>query len=220
MRNQFSPARLAAHSLPLLAAALMLALLAGCGAARPAPLAPPVPQSHSVAEAERKLGLVVRERTQAEAAFAASEQLCYAKFFVNNCLDVAREKRRAALSGLRAIEIEAEHFKRQATVEERDRALANAEQQFQAQQASMAAAPAPVRRAVSAPTAPKTAPAPNQRELEHAAKLKRLEAQDQASAAKRAAKAAAFEKRQREAEQRQREIANKKKAEVGEGETR
>jgi colicin import membrane protein len=150
MTIQFSLSLTKMLALPALAAVL----LAGCGATRPAALAPPVPRSQSVAEAERKLALVARERAQAEAAFAASEQLCYAKFFVNNCLDGARERRRATLSGLRAIEIEAEHFKRQSNVDARDRALAKAEQEFQAQQARMAA---------EAPQA-KPAPAPSQRE--------------------------------------------------------
>lgn len=217
MKNHpFSLSLPAARPWRALAGALMLAL-AGCGAVKPAAVVvAPVPPSHSVDEADRKLAQVLHERAQTEAAFAASEQVCYAKFFVNNCLDVAHEKRRVALSALRAIEIEAEHFKRQAKVDERDRAMAAAEKEFQAQQARAAEAP-PVQRAAPE-SAPKPAPTPNRREAEQAAKLRQLEAQDKADAPKRAANVAAFEQRQRDAEQRQREIANKKKAAVSEGE--
>jgi colicin import membrane protein len=190
----------------------VLAALAGCAAVRPPQLVASVPQSQSVAEADRKLALVARERAQAEAEFSASEQLCYAKFLVNNCLDGAREKRRISLAKLRAIEIEADHFKRKAAVDERDRALAKAEQDLEAERARIAAAPPPAPRAVPEAAAPKPAPMAHGRAAAQAAKMKKLEAQDKAGAAKRAANVAAFEKRKRESEQRQREIAEKKKA--------
>lgn len=206
------------------AGALMLALLVGCGAVKPPAAVVSVPPSHSVDAADRSLAQVMRERTRAEAAFAASEQLCYAKFFVNNCLDAAREKRRTVLSDLRAIEIEAEHFKRQAKVDERDRAMAAAEKDFQAQQAKMAADAQAAPSAAPAPVAPKPAPAPRRSEAGNAVKLQQRQAQEQereqeqAGAAKRAASVAAYEQRKREAEQRQRDIASKKKAVPGEGE--
>ncbi|MBC7455861.1 MAG: hypothetical protein H7335_19645 [Massilia sp.] len=218
----------AALALRVLAGALVLALLAGCGAVKPtAVVLAPVPPSRSVDEADRTLAQVMRERAQAEAAFAASEQVCYAKFFVNNCLDAAREKRRAALSALRAVEIEAAHFKRQAKVDERDRALAAAEKDFQAQQATMAADAQAAPRVAPAPEASKPVPAPRRREAGNAATLQQRQAQEraqeqaqeqereQAGAAKRAASVAAYEQRQREAEQRQRDIASKKKAAAG-----
>lgn len=69
------------------AVALLMAALAGCAAVKPETRVPVVPPSHSVAEADARLATVARERVQAEAAFAASEQLCYAKFLVNRCLD-------------------------------------------------------------------------------------------------------------------------------------
>ena len=201
-------------------AAALLAALAGCGAATLQPLDASVTKSESVADAERKLAQTARDRAQAEAAFGASEQVCYAKFFVNNCLDKAREKRRDALVGLRAIEIEADRFKRQAKVDERDRDLAKAEADFQAEQARMAATPLPVgaqEPGPALPTAPKPAVARN-RAAEQAAKLKQRDADDQAGAAKRAANVQAFEKRKRNSAQRQKEIAEKKKQRVNEAE--
>lgn len=195
-----------------------LALLAGCAAVRPADDVPSVPKSQTVAEADRKLARVARERAQAEAGFAASEQLCHAKFLVNNCLDKASEKRRATLAQLRAVEIEAEYFKRKFAVDERDRALAEGEKTYAAEGARLAAEPALSQAAVEAP--PKKPAAPADRKAEHAAKLKQREAEQQADAAQRTANVAAFEKRKRESEQRQRKIAEKKKAAVSEGEGR
>lgn len=201
------------------AAMLLMAALAGCAADKPETRTPVVPPSHTVAEADGRLATVARERAQAEAAFAASEQVCYAKFLVNRCLDEAREKRRVALSALRAIEIEAERFKRQANVDERDRAIAKAEKEYRETEAKMAATPPPPR-AVPAEAAPKAAPVPRDRSAEQAAKLKRLEADANAGAARRAASVAAYEKRKRDAEQRQREIEEKKKKKISEAEAK
>lgn len=196
-------------------AALLIAALAGCAAAKAPEAAPSAPPSQSVADADRKLALAAQQRAGAETAFAASEQLCYAKFLVNRCLDSAREKRRATLAGLRVIEIEAARYKRQATVEERDRALAKSEEEYKATEAQLAVEQAPAPRVEKSPAAPK--PVRNVA-AEQAAKAKKLEAQDQAGAAKRAANVAAYEKRKRESEERQRKVEEKKKAKAAEAE--
>jgi colicin import membrane protein len=193
-----------------LAAALALAALAGCAANRAPTMAPPAQPSSSVAEADRKLADAARTRAQAEAAFAASEQLCHAKFFVNNCLDEARDKRRLAVSGLRAVEVEAERYKRKAEVDQRDRELAEAEKQFKEEEARMAGEPPPAPREVPPPPAPRPA-AIIGRAAAHADKLKRQHAAEQAGAAKRAAKVEAHEKRKRDSERRKKEIEEKKK---------
>jgi hypothetical protein len=193
-----------------LAAGLVLVALAGCAANRvPAPV-PVAPLSTSLAEADRKLADAARARAQAEAAYAASEQACYARFFVNNCLDEAREKRRAAVAGLRAIEVEAERYKRKADVDQRDRELAEAQQKFAEDEARAAAAPAPAPREVPPLPAPKPA-AVVDRAAQHARKLKQQQAAEQAGAAKRAANVEAYQKRKRESEQRKKEIEEKKK---------
>jgi hypothetical protein len=203
--------------LSILPAAMLMLAVAGCAAVKPETTVPPVPPSHSVAEADARLATVTRQRAQAEAEFAASERVCYAKFLVNRCLDEAREKHRVALSALRAIEIEAERFKRQANVEARDQAIAKAEKEYRATEAKMAATPPPPRVA-PAEAAPKAAPTPHDRSAEQAAKLKKIEAETSAGAAKRAANVAAYEKRKRDAEQRQREIEEKKKKKISEAE--
>jgi len=199
--------------------AVLLAALAGCGAARPQlddALAPP---SQSVLEADARLASVALDRPRAEAAFADAEQHCYTRFMVNNCLDKAREQRRETLARLRAIEIEAERFLRQAKVDERDRELAKAAAEFQAEQARMAAAPPPVRAVAPAPS-PSAAAKPalaRDRAAAQAVKLNNRDAEKEAGAAKRAASLQAFEKRKRDSEQRQKKIAEKKKKALSEG---
>jgi colicin import membrane protein len=195
------------------AAALSLAALAGCASVKAPEVAPRATPSVSVEDADRKLALAAQQRAGAEAAFAASEQLCYTNFLVNRCLDAAREKRRMALAQLRVVEIEAARYKRQATVDERDRALAKGEQEYKAMEAQLAAEPPPPPRVEKAPTAPK---ATRDVAAEQAAKAKKLQAQDQAGAAKRAASVADYEKRKRESEERQRKVAEKKAAKAAE----
>jgi colicin import membrane protein len=202
------------HLMPVLAALLLA--LAGCAANRPPQPVPLAPPSQSVAEADAKLALVASERARAEAAFAASEQVCYTKFLVNRCLDAGREKRRAKLAGLRAIEIEAEHFKRKAAADQRDREIAESDRQFEAEQASMAAQARPPRQQAAQPAPKAPAPAAG-RAAAHTARMKQREAEAQTGAAKRAANVEAFEKRKRASEQRQREIEEKKKAKASEG---
>jgi colicin import membrane protein len=194
--------------------AALLAALAGCVGVKPQLPEAVAPPSHSVAEAEARLAKAAADRARTEAAFAADERQCYTRFLVNDCLDKAREKRREGLSGLRAIEVESQRFIRQARVDERDRALAKAEAQVQADEARMAATPAPVRAAApAAGAAPKPSVA-----RQRAAEVKTPVAGDRLSAAKRAANVQAFEKRKRDSEQRQKEIAEKKKKAVSEGE--
>eukprot|EP01032_Pedospumella_encystans_P036959 gene36959-41839_t len=61
---------------------------------------PAVPQSHSVEQADARLAEVERSRAAVQAEYAAAEQVCNAKFFVNYCLDAVKEKRRVALCKL------------------------------------------------------------------------------------------------------------------------
>jgi colicin import membrane protein len=197
-----------------LGAALLALALAGCAGVKPQLPEVVAPPSHSVAEAEARLAKAGADRARTEAAFAAAERHCYTRFMVNDCLDEAREKRREGLSGLRGIEVEAQRFIRQARVDQRDRDLAKAEAEFQAEQARTAAAPPAPVRAAEPRVAPAAAAKPavaRQKPARPAAKMKTPDADDQAGAAKRAANVQAFEKRKRDSEQRQKEIAEKKK---------
>lgn len=166
------------------------------------------PPSKSLVEAERKLADATARRAAIEAEFATSEQVCYNKFFVNDCIDNAREKRREGLAMLRAIEVEAELFQRRDKANARDRALAEALKEDEAKAAQRAANPRPVREEEPAPP-PKPIETQVNREAANAAKLKRIAEKEQAEAAKRAENVARFEKKREEAERRQAERAKR-----------
>jgi hypothetical protein len=192
-----------------LAAPALAASLAACSMTLlPSNVAPVVPKSTSVQQATLKLQQVAAMRAAIEAEYGASEEISYAKFFVNNCLDEAKEKRRSALAVQNAIEDEAQYYKRKADVDERDREVAKALREFAEDGARGAATPPPPREVKTAPpVAPKATLAA--RKATQEAKLARHEAQEQAAAPKRAAKARAFEQRKLDAEKRQRQVAEK-----------
>jgi hypothetical protein len=176
----------------------------------PPNITPVVAPSTSVADATARLEKVKTERAAIEAAFASSEQVCYTKFFVNNCLDEAKEKRRSALAYERAVEVEAEHFRRKAIVDQRDRDVEAAVKEFEEGEARAAAMPpeapkAPVERK---PVAPRATLA--ERRANQDAKLARNAAREQAEAPTRAAKAREFEQRKLESAERQLKVAKKK----------
>ena len=138
MKADFVTDRRALRAVPAL---LLTALLSACASPEPVPREVPPPPVTSVAQADQQLAAVARERAAIEARFAERERVCYDKFFVNRCLDDAKERRRTALAAQRAIEVQAERFKRQAVADERDRNVAEAERRFEEQEARMAAEP-------------------------------------------------------------------------------
>ncbi|MCS0591299.1 hypothetical protein ACFQ09_25955 [Massilia norwichensis] len=188
---------------------LLSALLAACGSTGPAPREVPPPPVTSVAQADQQLAAVARERAGIEARFAERERVCYTKFFVTNCLDEAKEQRRSALSAQRAIEIQAERFKRQAVVDERDRKLAEADKKYREEEARLAAQPSAPPRTVQDLPPPRAAVAP-QRVAERDARLKEAQAKEAAEAPQRAKNVRDYERRKAESEERQREVARKK----------
>lgn len=193
---------MAIHIKTLALALTMAAGALGCAAHQTAPEAAPVPASNSVPQADARLAEVARVRTVVEARFAEREQICYTKFFVNHCLDQAKEERRSALSKLRAIEIEASHFKRAHAVEQRDLALAADNAKAEAKAKAKEEAPAlRLSKPVPQPAAAPRAKAARQQPM--------VGVTDQA---KRTAKVAAQEKKRNASLQRQREIAAKQAA--------
>jgi hypothetical protein len=188
---------------------LLCVLLAACAGNRPAPREVPPPPVTSVAQADQQLAAVARERAAIEARFAERERVCYDKFFVNRCLDDAKERRRSSLAAQRAIEVQAERFKRQAVVDERDRKLAEADQRYREEEARLAAQPPqPVRAAQEAP--PPRAPSVPGRVAARDARLKEAQAKEAAAAPERARKVRDYESRKAESEERQREVARRK----------
>jgi colicin import membrane protein len=188
---------------------LMAVLLTACGTQRPAAVSTPPAPTTSVAQANTRLADVAAERAAIEARHAEREIVCYEKFFVNNCLEEAKERRRSALVAQRAIEIEAEYFLRKNKVDERDKAMAEAEARFQAEEAQAAAQPPAAPKALSPVPAPRPSSVPD-RIAKRNARAAQEAAAEPANAAARAANAAAFEERRRKSEERQREVAQRK----------
>ena len=189
-------------------ALLVASLLAACASKGPAPVSAAVAPTTSVAQAEERLANVLAERAAIESRHAAREVVCYEKFFVNTCLDEARERRRVALAAQRAVEIEAEYFLRKNKVEERDKAVAEAEAKFQAEESTAAQSPA-APKTISPVPPPRPSSVPG-RIARRDARAAREAAGAPAMAATRAANAAAFEERRRKSEERQREVAQRK----------
>ena len=190
-------------------ALLVASLLAACASKGPAPVSTAVTPTTSVAQAEQRLADVAAERGAIESRHAEREVVCYEKFFVNNCLDEAKERRRVALAAQRAIEVDAEYFIRKNKVEERDKAMAEAEAKFQAEEAGAGAQPPAPPKAIS-PLPPARASSVPGRIAKRNARAAQEAAQEPANAATRAANAAAFEERRRKSEERQREVAQRK----------
>lgn len=165
----------------------------------------------SVEQADARLADVKERRSVVEAQFAVSERVCYTRFFVNHCLDQAKEIRRGALVDLRAVEIEASHYKRAESVERRDKALAEdnrkAEEELAARMAKpeAEAKPAPPAATPKKPAAQTLA----QRQAQHDAKVRQQQAVEAAGASKRTAREAAYVKRQEDAAKRQQKVVEK-----------
>ena len=193
----------------LLPALLLTALLSACAGPEPVARDVPPPPVTSVAQADQQLAAVVRERAAIEARFAERERVCYDKFFVNRCLDDAKEHRRTALAAQRAIEVQAERFKRQAIADERDRNVAEAERRFEEQDARMAAEP-PKPAPTPVPVPPPRKPVAPGRIAERDARLRTAQQQEAADAGKRAQNVRDYEARKAEAEERQRKVAQRK----------
>jgi hypothetical protein len=168
------------------------------------------PALQSEAQADAVLAQVASERAQAESAYAAAEQVCYGKFFVNNCLDEAKEQRRARLAELRTREIEANYFKRKNAVEQRDRELHDRNERDAAEEAARAAnPPAPHVNPADKPRPQPARTLPAQRQAEHATREKQRAAQDAATAGDRARKVEEFQQKQVDAAERQQRVAEK-----------
>lgn len=187
---------------------MLSSLLAACAGNEVAPREVPPPPVTSVAQADQQLAGVARERAAIEARFAERQHVCYDKFFVNNCLDEAKERHRSALAAQRAIEVQAERFKRQAAADERDRQVAESEQRFREQEAQLAAEPPKPPPQVTPVPPPR--PGAANRAAERAARVKADAKQEAQDAGKRAQNVRDYEQRKADSEARQRSIAQRK----------
>jgi hypothetical protein len=231
-------------------AALLLTLAAGVQAAdtQLKPVAQPAAELaarypletlNSVETANRALADVADAKAEVEARDLEQRRACYEKFFVNNCLDAAKEQRRQAMKTIRPIDITANAFLRKDRADERDKALevhaaqqpAEATQKAQDQKAKELSNADKVKQGAAkekevAANTRKHLGEEDKRVAEHNARLQKAQQDAAAKASQRAANVAAFEKKAQESAARQREVAankaakakdlaNKKAAETG-----
>ncbi|OWW20897.1 hypothetical protein [Noviherbaspirillum denitrificans] len=170
----------------------------------------------SIADADAALSAARAERAEIEARYLAEEQECHPKFFATSCIDQASDRRRAALGALRPVEIEANTFKRQSRVTERDRALSarleKGEKERNERESRVdAEEPKPAHAEPATESAHNVQPihGPDRQE-KHEAKVKQQKVADAAKAARRTAKVAAYEKKKSDALERQRKVAERK----------
>jgi hypothetical protein len=90
---------------------------------------PPTASIDSVQQADAVLKAVTLSRAQVEWRYQQIERICYTKFFVNSCLLDAKDQRRIDLEKIKKSEVDANYFKRENTVEEMDRSLAEKNKQ-------------------------------------------------------------------------------------------
>ncbi|MEO7032155.1 MAG: hypothetical protein ABI351_04365 [Herbaspirillum sp.] len=178
---------------------------------------------HSVEEADQLLARVAQQRQQIEVKNAIQQNACYDRFFVSACLSKVSEQHRAALSGVNTIEIEANIYKRRATVDERDRNLEEQRtkdiqdrEDRAKQQAARDASTAEKMRQhkqdaqTAAQRGQQFEGAAQQRVAEHQAHEQQRAAKEAAAAGQRAENTAKFKQKGIEAAERQRVVAQKK----------
>jgi len=179
----------------------------------------------SVETANRALADVADAKAEVEARDLEQRRVCYQKFFVNHCLDIAKEQRRQAMKTIRPIDITANAFLRKDRADERDKALevhdagqpAEAAQKAQDQQAKEVSNAEKVKQGAAkdkevAANTRKHMGEADKRVAEHNAKLQKARQDEAAKASERAANVAAFEKKAKDSAARQKEVADNKAA--------
>lgn len=175
-------------------------------------------QSDEMADAA--LADTVRERSRIDAQFTHEEAVCHDKFFATSCVEGAKERRRESLRQLRRVEIEANAFKRKSRVAQRDEELAKRQADEQAKRTERATPPDPNARAEAMQLPQEMRQdknagvaqeqRPSDRVLQHEARMKQLQAEEQQKAAQRAENVATFERKVQAAKERQQEVEKRK----------
>ncbi|AMP10382.1 hypothetical protein CAter282_2651 [Collimonas arenae] len=183
----------------------------------------PLESLTTVETANKAVADVADAKAEVEARDLEQRRACYQKFFMNYCLDQAKEQRRLAMKTIRPVDITANAFLRRDRADERDRALeihdaglpAEAAQKAQDQKekelsnADKVKQSAAKEKEVQANTA-KHAGEADKRVADHNARVKKAQQDEAAKAQQRADNVAAFERKAKESAARQREVAANK----------
>lgn len=178
----------------------------------------------SDAQAQKALDEAAEDRQAAELRYILDQRACYPKFLVADCLEAARDRKRLADKRTKQVEYEAKVFQRQATVDDRDRSLADQrakdEQDAARRQQEQKDKEASSARKVQESNTKnrevqqridqnKDVPA-DFRVRQHEAEVRRQQADEAARAPERAANAAQRQRRIQEAEEHRLEVERKK----------
>lgn len=173
----------------------------------------------SAEAADSALDEVARERAEVEQRFATEERACYSKFFATSCMDDAKERRRKARAQLRAVEVEANAYKRQARATEREQTQADRrareetdrlERTERQQERESAVAPRTTDSKPKQESSAAASAAASEGRAQHDVKLKRLREEDAANAKERADNIAAYERKVQAVQAHQKEVEHRK----------
>ncbi|WP_225202790.1 hypothetical protein [Herbaspirillum sp. alder98] len=156
--------------------------------------------------------------------YVLDQRECYAKFLVSSCLEDAKDRKREAEKSIKQVEIEANTYRRQAQVDDRDQSLAaqhandqaETARRVQEQKDRQAATERHTRESdgkraqVQQRIDQSQGQAPDARIREHEARVAQQQAEDAARAPEREANAAARQQRIKDAEQHRQEVERKK----------
>ncbi|MEO6935942.1 MAG: hypothetical protein ABI171_11440 [Collimonas sp.] len=185
----------------------------------------PLESLTSVDVANKALTDVADAKAEVAARDLEQRRVCYAKFFVNHCLDAAKEQRRLALKAIRPVDITANAFLRKDRADERDKALAVQDAQHPAEAAQKAQDQkekelsnadkvkqgAAKDKEVEANTRKHLGEA-DKRVADHNARVLKGQQDEAAKASQRTANVASFEKKAQDSAARQKEVAANKAA--------
>lgn len=176
------------------------------------------------AAAAKALEEAEQDKGAAGIRYILDQRACYKKFLVSSCLEDAKEKKRLTDKSIKQVEIEANTFQRQATVDERDRSLAeqhkndeaDAARRLQEQKDKEISSAQKVKESQAKQQElgrrveqNKNVPA-DYRQREHDAKIQQQQAEEAAKAPERAANAAQRQQRIKDAEAHRLEVERKK----------
>ncbi|MBF6989729.1 MULTISPECIES: hypothetical protein [Cupriavidus] len=211
--------------------AASLAVLALASGAALMPVRPALAQASAPAAgaprdfgAERKA--IGDSRAWTNYRFSAAEHECYSKFFVNSCIDKAKEVQREELQVLRKRELEVGEAERAHRAAERDREQALRRAEFEASQPQRAASEQSSRAAFEkkqqeqqlrdaqrqgeAPQRAANAQAYQQKQSDYDAKMKEAQQKGAEQARQREENVKAYEAKQRDLERRQKELEERR----------
>ncbi|SCU76188.1 conserved exported hypothetical protein [Cupriavidus necator] len=189
-----------------------------------APAAPPAANGQRDFAAERKA--VEDSRAWTNYRFAAAERECYGKFFVNHCINNAKEVQREELQVLRKRELEVGEAERAHRAAERDREQALRRAEFEASQPKRSASEQSSREAFQkkqqeqqlreaqrqgeAPQRPANAQAYEKKQSDFDARMQEAQQKGAEQARQRQDNVKAYEAKQRDLEQRQKELEERR----------